>query len=109
MKFSRKLRHQIRDYIAITVGAFVMAVGIGVFLIEAKVVPGGVSGIAMTIHYLSDYKVPVGLLIWIINIPPNRIYNLHLLHKFQACFFIDVLLDTVFCNTLPFCIIDYRL
>jgi uncharacterized membrane-anchored protein YitT (DUF2179 family) len=46
-----------------------MALGIGAFLVDAKVVPGGVSGIAMTIHYMSGNQIPVGLLIWIINIP----------------------------------------
>ncbi|MBN2009934.1 YitT family protein [candidate division KSB1 bacterium] len=46
-----------------------MALGIGVFLVDAKVVPGGVSGLAMTIHYLSNNKIPVGLMIWLINIP----------------------------------------
>lgn len=69
MRHSKKLRNQIRDYVAITIGAFIMAVGIGAFLVDAKVVPGGVSGLAMTVHYLTDYKIPVGLLMWIFNIP----------------------------------------
>ncbi len=69
MRQSKKLRNQIRDYVAITIGAFIMAVGIGAFLVDAKVVPGGVSGLAMTVHYLTDYKIPVGLLMWIFNIP----------------------------------------
>jgi len=69
MKIPTKLKHKIRDYIAITIGAFIMAVGIGVFLVDAKVVPGGVSGLAMTVHYLTDYKIPVGLLMWLFNIP----------------------------------------
>ena len=58
-----------RDYSAITFGSFIMAVGIGVFLVDAKVVPGGVSGLAMTVHYMTDYKVPVGLMMWLFNIP----------------------------------------
>jgi len=69
MKLSKNLKRQIRDYIAITIGAFIMSVGVAGFLIDAKVVPGGVSGISMTIHYLSNYKIPVGLLMWILNIP----------------------------------------
>lgn len=69
MKISSKIRRAIRDYTAIAIGAFIMSVGVGAFLVDAKVVPGGVSGIAMTIHYLSGYKIPVGLLIWVINIP----------------------------------------
>lgn len=46
-----------------------MALGIGVFLVDAKVVPGGVSGLAMAVHYLSGGKIPVGGLIWVLNIP----------------------------------------
>ena len=69
MKISNKVKHQIRDYFAITIGAFIMSVGIGAFLVDAKVVPGGVSGLAMTVHYLSDYQIPVGLSMWIFNIP----------------------------------------
>ena len=69
MTISRNTKTQIRDYIAIAIGALIMALGIGVFLIDAKVVPGGVSGLAMVIHYISNFKIPVGLSIWIINIP----------------------------------------
>lgn len=69
MVISKKKQREIRDYVAIVIGAFVMSVGIGVFLVDAKVVPGGVSGLAMTIHYLSDYKLPVGLMMWLLNVP----------------------------------------
>lgn len=69
MKISNKVKRQIRDYTAITIGAFIMSVGIGAFLVDAKVVPGGVSGLAMAVHYLSDYRIPVGLSMWIFNIP----------------------------------------
>ncbi|HCY76991.1 MAG TPA: YitT family protein [Ignavibacteriales bacterium] len=55
------------EYSAITFGAAVMAIGIGVFLVDAKVVPGGVSGLSMSVHYLTG--LPVGLMIWVLNIP----------------------------------------
>ena len=66
-KFLRK--YPIFDYIAITIGAAVMAIGIGVYLVDARVVPGGVSGLAMAIHYLTNNKIPVGAMIWVLNIP----------------------------------------
>ena len=69
MSLSKKTKRQLRDYTAITIGAFIMSVGIGVFLVDAKVVPGGVSGLAMTVHYLSNYKIPVGLMMWLFNVP----------------------------------------
>lgn len=69
MKISKRMKNLIRDYFAISIGAFIMAVGIGAFLVDAKVVPGGVTGIAMIIHYISGDNMPVGLLIWLLNIP----------------------------------------
>ena len=59
--------YPIIDYMAITFGAAIMAIGIGVFLVDAKVVPGGVSGLSMSVHYLTG--LPVGLMIWVFNIP----------------------------------------
>ncbi|WP_337864423.1 YitT family protein [Ignavibacterium sp.] len=61
--------HVILEYIAITIGAAIMGIGIGVFLVDAQVVPGGVSGLSMAIHYLSSNKIPVGMMIWVLNVP----------------------------------------
>lgn len=58
-----------RDFILIIIGSFIMALGVGVFLVNAKVVPGGVTGMAMAIHYLSGNKLPVGFMLWLFNIP----------------------------------------
>jgi uncharacterized membrane-anchored protein YitT (DUF2179 family) len=57
------------DYLFITIGASIMAIGIGIFLVDAQVVPGGVSGLSMAFHYLSNKTIPVGLLMWVLNIP----------------------------------------
>ncbi len=57
------------DYLFLSIGSFVMALGIAVFLVDSYVVPGGVSGISMAIHYLSNNKIPVGLLMWLFNVP----------------------------------------
>ncbi len=62
-------RKDIRDYFFILIGAFIMAAGIGVFLVDARVVPGGVSGLSMAVHYLTGNRLPVGLVMWIFNIP----------------------------------------
>lgn len=66
-KFLKK--YPLLDYAAIIFGSAIMAIGIGVFLVDAKVVPGGVSGLAMAFYYLSGNKIPVGVLIWLLNIP----------------------------------------
>lgn len=62
-------KYPIIDYLAIAIGSALMAIGIGVFLVDAQVVPGGVSGLAMAIHYLSGNTLPIGLMIWILNVP----------------------------------------
>jgi len=62
-------RKALRDYFFITLGAGIMAVGIGIFLVDAKVVPGGVSGLSMAVYYLTGGAVPIGLMIWLFNIP----------------------------------------
>ena len=62
-------KYPIIDYIAIAIGSAFMALGIGVFLVDAQVVPGGASGLAMAIHYLSGNTLPIGLMIWVINVP----------------------------------------
>jgi uncharacterized membrane-anchored protein YitT (DUF2179 family) len=62
-------KYPIFDYLVILLGAAFMGIGIGVFMVDAKVVPGGVSGLAMAIHYLSGNKIPVGILVWVFNIP----------------------------------------
>ena len=57
------------DYAAITMGAILMSIGIGVFLVDARVVPGGVSGLSMAFYYLTDGALPVGVMIWLLNVP----------------------------------------
>jgi uncharacterized membrane-anchored protein YitT (DUF2179 family) len=69
MERKRTIKHLIIDYTAIIFGSAIMAMGIGVFLVDARVVPGGVSGLAMAIHYLSGNSIPVGASIWVLNIP----------------------------------------
>jgi uncharacterized membrane-anchored protein YitT (DUF2179 family) len=62
-------KYPIIDYFFITIGAAIMALGIGIFLVDARVVPGGVSGLSMAVHYLSNNTIPVGISIWVLNIP----------------------------------------
>lgn len=57
------------EYVFITAGALIMSLGVAVFLVDAKVVPGGVTGLSMAIHYLSGNTIPVGILMWVLNLP----------------------------------------
>lgn len=56
-----------RDYLGITVGATITAIGLNMFLVPNKIAAGGVSGLATVLHYLLDW--PVGLIMLAFNIP----------------------------------------
>ena len=56
------------DYFMITVGSFIAALGLGLFMVEADVVPGGVTGLSMAINFVWP-KLSVGTLIWLLNVP----------------------------------------
>lgn len=50
-------------------GSFITAAAINVFLIPHKIVPGGLSGVATVIHYLSKGLLPVGATMILLNVP----------------------------------------
>jgi len=92
------------EYACITAGAFIMSLGVAVFLVDAKVVPGGVTGLSMAIHYLCGGAIPVGLLMWALNLPLfiwgikelGRSFGLRTFWGFTAnAFFVDLLRGSI--------------
>ncbi len=69
MEILKSKKQLITDYFFIALGALIMALGISIFLVDAKVVPGGVSGLSMSLYYLTDGAIPIGIAIWVLNIP----------------------------------------
>ena len=69
MNITLILKNNWKDYITIVMGSLITAIAINVFLIPYRIEPGGVSGIATVIHYLSNQKLPVGVTALIFNIP----------------------------------------
>ncbi len=59
-------RANFKNFLYITLGAFIAAIGIDVFLVPNKIAAGGVSGIATILHY--TIHVPVGMTMLVINI-----------------------------------------
>ncbi|SHE41447.1 Uncharacterized membrane-anchored protein YitT, contains DUF161 and DUF2179 domains [Mariniphaga anaerophila] len=64
------------DYTLILVGSFILAIGFVYFVTPHKIVPGGVYGIAIVVHYLTRGMfsfwpdgIPIGLFGLILNIP----------------------------------------
>lgn len=63
----KHVQKKIRQYVGMTLGIFITAVAMNLFLIPHKIAAGGVSGLATVLHYLFDF--PVGVLMLIFNIP----------------------------------------
>lgn len=71
--FSKKW---ISDYLFITIGSFILAAGFVYFITPHKIVPGGVYGIAIVVHYMTQGVfsfwpdgIPIGLFGLVLNIP----------------------------------------
>ncbi len=75
--FNEKLfsRRWLLDYGMITIGSFILAVGYVFFITPHKIVPGGVFGIGIIVHYLTKGMTiwsdgfPIGLFSLLVNIP----------------------------------------
>lgn len=66
-KFKNAIWSYIWSYLLITLGSFLTAVGLDMFLIPNRIAAGGVSGLATLTFYL--FGLPVGLTMLVINIP----------------------------------------
>lgn len=58
---------KIKEYLGITAGAILMAMGISLFLLPNELSTGGFSGISTIIYYLLKY--PLGITMLVLNIP----------------------------------------
>ncbi|MDP4110059.1 MAG: YitT family protein [Bacillota bacterium] len=61
------IRRRAWKYFIITVGTVLYALSFNLFLTQNNIAPGGVSGIAIVVHYLTSF--PVGVMIILLNIP----------------------------------------
>lgn len=65
----KTIMQSIKAYILITLGAGITALAINIFLVPYKIAPGGLSGLATVLFYVSNGKLPVGTTMLAINIP----------------------------------------
>lgn len=63
----RKKYKVIKDYIFIYIGTIIASIAINGFLVPSNLAPGGATGTAILINYVTN--IPVGTLIFCINIP----------------------------------------
>ena len=64
---NRILKRNIIDYIYVTIGSAVTALGIALFTNPAQIAPGGVSGIGTLLYH--TFSIDVGLSIFVLSVP----------------------------------------
>lgn len=79
----------ITEILETIIGAFIMAIGVSLFLLPNQLSSGGVSGIATITYYL--FKIPMGITILGINLP----LFLFSFFKIGKIFFAKTILGTV--------------
>lgn len=60
-------KQNIKNTIFVIVGCLLSAIGVNMFLVNAKLFSGGVSGIAILVQYA--FKIPAGYTVLLVNIP----------------------------------------
>lgn len=60
-------KQNIKNAIFVIIGCLLSAIGVNLFLVNAKLLSGGVSGIAILIQYA--FKIPSGYTVLLVNIP----------------------------------------
>lgn len=95
-----------KNYLLIIIGSFIMAAGYVYFIAPYKIVPGGVFGISIVIHYLTvgiyswaPDGLPVGIMGLIMNIPLTILGIKILGPKFGIKTVIGFILVSVFIDT----------
>lgn len=91
----KKVVKYIKDYVVVFFAAILQAVGVYVFVQPNDFSPGGFLGIGTFVEYLTDGKVPAGVLFFVINIPLIIIA----FFKFKKDFIIKTIL-TIFLDSL---------
>ena len=67
MKYLIKSKNFYVDILVIIIGSFISSLGVNLFLSNAKLSSGGVTGIALILQYL--WEVPSGITVFLLNIP----------------------------------------
>lgn len=89
-----------KNSLLIVLGSFITAVSINVFMVPYKIAPGGVSGIATVIYYLTSQKFPVGAIMLVLNIPLFVFGFKFIGRKFIVRTFFSTILLSVFIDFL---------
>lgn len=102
-----------KDYGLITIGSFILATGYVFFITPHKIVPGGVFGISIVVHYLTQgvfsfwqEGIPVGLMGLILNIPLTIAAIKVLGSRIGIKTIVGIILSSVFMDAITFMRVD---
>ena len=84
-----KVKKFATEVLGTIVGAFIMAVGVSLFLLPNQLSSGGISGVATITYYLLN--IPMGTMILVINVP----LFILAIYKIGKSFFIKSMIGTV--------------
>jgi uncharacterized membrane-anchored protein YitT (DUF2179 family) len=91
--------NEIKNLILITIGATLLAIGVTLFLLPAKIATGGTPGIAIILHY--TLNSPVGLAMIFINIPLLLVGIKFIDFKFALRTLYSIIITSVAVDFLP--------
>ena len=92
-------RQLVRDYLLLTLGAFVTAFAFAAFFLPHDIAPGGVTGIATVLSSVTGLNV--GLLSFLINLPLFAVGWRRVGWRFAARSFIAMMLLSLFIDIIP--------
>jgi len=69
MQFLNWIKLAYPKYIWLFIGSLMVALAVNTFMVPNKLAPGGLSGLATIIYYISNQKIPVGATMFLLNIP----------------------------------------
>ena len=92
------MKQEIRRYVIITIGSFMYAVAVSLFLDPNSIAPGGVTGLSIILNRITN--ISTGSLIFIINVPILIIGTWKFGFKFILSSFYSIAVVSVFTNYL---------
>ena len=84
----------------VVLGTFVSALSLNIFLAPFDIAPGGISGLSIAINHLTN--VPIGMLIFVLNIPIFLWGFKYFGHKFILSSLLGMLFFSVFTDVFAF-------
>ena len=97
-------QEKFRNIVCLLAGSFVYSVGTHCFVVPANIAPGGASGLALMVNFVTG--LPVGVLTMVVNIPLLILAWIYLSRKFavstaMTCIACSVILDFVVAPVFP--------